>query len=306
MIHLFNLPTYKISSSDFKHILHDPIVNEFENKFASYVGAKYACGASSATNLIMLEVIRSQVKNISIPTMIPPVVANGIITGGANVEFVDNVKWVGDSYTLYTGDDYKVVDSAQKVEKNQFQRECNPQDLMIFSLYPTKPVGSIDGGIIVSDDKEKIEWFKTAVFNGMSFAESNWERKIIFPGWKMYLNSIQAKVAMESLNNLEYKSQRLSDICDEYNSSFGYNNRSGHLYRVNVNDRKQVRSDLLNAGIITGIHYSCLHKEEAYKRDYTLNNSELESETTLSIPFHENLTSNQISHVVEKVKPFLS
>ena len=305
MIHLFNLPKYNIRSSDFQHILHDPIVNEFESKFASYVGAKYACGASSATNLIMLEIIRSQIKSLTIPTMIPPVVANGIVTGGANVEFNDNTEWVGDSYILYKVDDYKVVDSAQKVEKNQFQKECNPQDLMIFSLYPTKPVGSIDGGIIVSDDKEKIEWFKTAVFNGMSFAESNWERRIIFPGWKMYLNSIQAKVAMDSLNSLEYKSQKLSEIANKYNSSFGYNNTSGHLYRVKVHDRKQAQKDLLNDGIITGIHYSCLHKEEAYKKDYHLPNSELDSEMTLSIPFHENLTRDQISFVIKKVKPLL-
>jgi len=305
VIQLFNLPTYNISNTDFKHILHDPLVSEFEERFASYVGAKYACGASSATNIIMLETIRSGVKNMTIPSMLPPVVANGIVTGGANVEFEDNIEWVGDSYTLYTGKDYKVIDSAQKVKKNQFREECNPQDLMIFSLYPTKPVGSIDGGIIVSDDEEKINWFKTAVFNGMSFAESNWERNIIFPGWKMYLNSIQAKVAIESLNKLEEKSKRIAEIAAKYNSAFEYNNSSGHLYRINVKNREESRSKLLDDGIITGIHYSCLHKEKAYKRDYNLPKSELESERTLSIPFHEKLTQDQISYIIKKVKPFL-
>ena len=32
---------------------------------------------------------------------------------------------------------------------------------MFFSFYPTKPVGSSDGGIIVSNDKAKIDYLKT-------------------------------------------------------------------------------------------------------------------------------------------------
>ena len=70
---------------------------------------------------------------------------------------------------------------------------------MIFSFYPTKPVGGIDGGMIVSDDKDKIIYFKEAVFNGMSYETNNWERKIKFPGWKMYLNSFQAYVGASQL-----------------------------------------------------------------------------------------------------------
>jgi hypothetical protein len=42
MISLFNIPDYIIDTSKFKSLLHDDIVTEFENNFASYVGAKYA------------------------------------------------------------------------------------------------------------------------------------------------------------------------------------------------------------------------------------------------------------------------
>ena len=34
---------------------------------------------------------------------------------------------------------------------------------MIFSFYPTKPLGGSDGGMIVTDDYEKYKWFKEAV-----------------------------------------------------------------------------------------------------------------------------------------------
>ena len=68
------------------------------------------------------------------------------------------------SYVLHRFDDYKIVDSAQKLQQNQFVKECNPEDIMILSFYPTKPLGGSDGGMIVTDDYEKYKWYKEAVF----------------------------------------------------------------------------------------------------------------------------------------------
>ena len=41
--------------------------------------------------------------------------------------------------------------------------------------------------------------------NGMSFSENNWDRKIKFAGYKMYLNSVQAKIASNNFSKLESK-----------------------------------------------------------------------------------------------------
>ena len=79
MINLFNIENYKIDTSKFNHILHDNCVIEFENTIADYVGAKYACGVSSATNAIYLAMnYHSDKHTITIPSMIPPVLANPI------------------------------------------------------------------------------------------------------------------------------------------------------------------------------------------------------------------------------------
>ena len=54
MVNLFNIENHIIDTSKFNHVLHDNCVKEFENTIANYVGAKYACGVSSATNAIYL------------------------------------------------------------------------------------------------------------------------------------------------------------------------------------------------------------------------------------------------------------
>jgi dTDP-4-amino-4,6-dideoxygalactose transaminase len=299
MINLFNINNYQISTSDYSNFLHDNKVTEFEEKIADYVGAKYAVSFNSATSAIFLLFLGKQI-DVKVPSILPPVVVNAIITSGNQYEFYDDINWVGDSYVLHNFGNYKIVDSAQKLEKDQFKKECNPEDLMIFSFYPTKPIGSCDGGMIVSDDLNKILNLKEMALNGMSFSENNWDRKIKFPGYKMYMNSIQCDIALRNFEKYESKLERLSDIREHYNKNFGLNNTSSHLYRINTNNRDTLIKTLKENNIQTGIHYTSLHNHEVYKlNDIPLPKSEVESLTTLSIPFHEGLTNVDVDIIIK-------
>ena len=307
MINLFNINNYKIDTSSLGNLLHGPIVIEFEENFASYVGAKYACAVNSATNAIFLIMKMEEYMNprtIKIPSIIPPVVANAIITSGNKVEFTDNVKWVGDSYILHKFRKFKVVDSAQKLEPQQFRKECKPNDLMIFSHYPTKPLGGADGGVIVTDDYDKYKWMKEAVLNGTTFADNNWERGISFPGYKFYMSSIQAKIVMNNFENYDKKMRSLGSLVDTYNRELGYENTSKHLYRIEVVDQKKFINNMKRAGIVCGIHYPALHLNATYNegKTFDLPKSEKVAKHTVSIPMNEKLSFNDMEYLLEKVK----
>lgn len=302
MINLFNINHYTIDTSEFDHVLNGSIVKKFEEEFAEYVGAKYSCGVNSATNAIFLSLLGKNEK-VSIPSIIPPVVLNAILLSGNKIDFKDDIGWVGGSYVLHEFNDYKIIDSAQKVERNQFKSEANPEDIMIYSFYPTKPVGSIDGGMIVSNDKDKIDWFKKAVLNGTSSSNESWGRKIHFPGWKSYLSSSQAKIALENLKKLDIKQRRLSEIRAHYNESLGYSNTSSHLYRINSNSRDKFIASMKEKGIVCGIHYAAMHLNEVYNFDsYILPLSEDASNKTVSIPFNEMLTDREVEYIIKCCK----
>jgi dTDP-4-amino-4,6-dideoxygalactose transaminase len=303
-INLFHIENYLIDTSSFSNLLHDKIVHEFEKNICDYVGAKYGCSVNSATNAIFLIFLNKGIK-ITIPSLIPPVVANAILTSGNKLSFNDDIDWVGGSYILHDFGDYKIIDSAQRLDRNQFSEEANDDDLMFFSFYPTKPVGSCDGGIIVSNNKEKIDWFKEAVMNGMTNAENNWERKIKFPGYKMYMNSIQCYIANENLKKLDEKKNKLSEIRNFYNSFFGINNESSHLYRLKAKNRNELIEIFKKENIVTGIHYEALHLNEIYSPEYrTLQNSEKETQQTISIPFHEKLTIDDCKKICSIIKSY--
>ena len=127
MINLFNINNYKVDTSQFNNHLHGSIVQDFEKSFAKYVGAKYACSVSSATNAIFL-VFEGTQEKVIIPSMLPPVVNNALLKAGCSIEYEDNVEWVGDSYKLHEFTNYKVIDSAQKVKKNQFKIELGKKN----------------------------------------------------------------------------------------------------------------------------------------------------------------------------------
>ena len=305
MINLFNIPDYQINTADFNHYLHGDICKEFEKNFCEYVGAKYACTVNSATNAIYLALLDKCV-TVDVPSMIPPVVCNAILTSGNKLNFTDDTKWVGDSYILHKFNDYKIIDSAQKVDNNQFVKEANDEDLMIFSFYPTKPVGSSDGGIIVSNDYEKIRWFKEATMNGMTYAHNNWDRAIKFPGYKMYMNSIQCYIANNNLKLLDFKKMKLNSIREKYNNAFGYTNTSDHLYRIEVNNRDEFIKNMRGQSIICGVHYDALHENIVYNKESVIcETSSYISKRTVSIPFHEELDNNgQLEFIIKNAKRY--
>ena len=310
MIQLFNINNHIIDTTEFSNLLHDDIVVEFEKKIAEYVGAKYACAINSATNAIFLIMKMEEymkARTVKIPSIIPPVVANAIITSGNKVEFTDNVKWVGNSYVMHKFRSYKVVDSAQKLEERQFAKECKPNDLMIFSHYPTKPLGGADGGVIVTDDYKKYKWMKEAVLNGTTFANNNWERSISFPGYKFYMNAIQAKIVMNNFEKYDIKISVLKNLVDIYNRELGYENSSKHLYRIEVLDNEKFIKNMKNAGIICGIHYPALHLNPIYSDDrkFDCPKSEKLQKRTVSLPMNEKLSFNDLEYIIDKVKEYM-
>jgi len=304
MIELFNIPNCKVDTSSFSHLLHGDIVKEFEQRFAEYVGAKYACTANSASSLLYLALKRFNNEVVSVPSTIPIVVPNVVVNSGNRIKFYHDENWVGSCYHLH--DD--VFDSAQEVSYKQYENLKDDNAIMIFSFYPTKPISGCDGGMVVSNNKEKIDHFRLMTMNGTVFDEDSWKRKQIVAGYKMHCNSIQAHMANENLKKINIKNRILDKISAAYHTGLGYNNKSRHLYRIKVKDNAEFIKNMAEKGIQCGIHYEHCHGKKAFKdyeiKDADLTKSERTSRTTASIPFHEKLTFAQVEKVIYYGKKF--
>ena len=304
IIKLSHIPNHIIDTSQFDNMLHGSIVKEFENNFCSYVGADFGVSLNSATNAIHLLCklyLNAETDIIDLPTLIPPVVCNAIKTAGVNLNFVDYIKWVGRDFKLFDKNGFYIIDSAHRVDRNQFT-EYEDNDLVYYSFYPTKTNAGCDGAMIVSNDKSKIDLIRQMTFNGMSQEANNWERKQTMIGYKMYMNSLQAYIANENLKRLDEKKHKISIVREKYNHAFNLRNESEHLYRINVKNRNEFMQRAKDENIVCGVHYECAHLNPIFNQTHLfLEQSELESRTTASIPMHEALTENDIDKIIKLV-----
>lgn len=304
MIKLFNIPNQIINTECFSSMLHDKNVSQLEKEISGFVGAKYGLALNSATSAIFLSLLNLNT-TVTIPSIIPPVVANAILTSGNKLKFNDNTEWVGHSYELYSSENFKIIDSAQQIEEGQFTKSCNPQDLMIFSFYPTKPISGCDGGMIVSDDYDKISHIRTMSLNGMTFSQDNWNRKIKNIGYKMYMNSIQADIISKNFKEYSNKIEKLDAIREFYNEKFNMQQTSRHLYRINVKDNLKFMQYMFDNRVSCGIHYDALHMNPIYKnQNIILPKSELDAKTKISIPYHEKLTLIDLQKITELINNY--
>jgi len=311
-INLFRTPYVDVRVPSEEHLLHGSSVEELERDFAEYVGANYAVSVSSATMGIMLALntVCSD-EYVHVPSLIPSVVLNAIEHSGNWIKFTDNVDWIGKPYLLHTAGKTQITDSAHQVRRDQWiNRDTfgrpyeNPEDLMIFSFYPTKPLSGCDGGMIVSDDHDLIEHIRMLSMNGTTSERDSWKRSIVAPGWKAYMNTVQAKVVQKSLSFMDARLAIIKSVRDRYNELFKSDQDSDHLYRIEVRNAPQFILRMRDKGVNCGIHYPAMHREQIYRYGLDLSlggypKSEKSEETMVSIPLHYGMNVSQAEFVYE-------
>jgi dTDP-4-amino-4,6-dideoxygalactose transaminase len=172
--------------------------------------------------------------------------------------------------------------------------------------------------MIVSNDKYKIDLLRKLVNNGISNDLNNtksWERTILFPGQKMYMNSIQAYIARQNLRKLEEKKDKLNRVREQYDQKLNVKTlneyTSDHIYRIEVESRHTFLRSMQDYNIECGIHYRPIHRlidGNPYYKDKVCINSEAclfntssYGDRCVSLPFHEKLSMADVNCVINKV-----
>lgn len=274
------------------NIVAGRLVQEFEEKFAHYVGSKYAVAANSCTSALFLSLKLMRPKKVSIPSVTFVSVANSIIQSGAEVNFVDEIH-VGHAYQLKP---CPIWDSAHELEKN-----CFHGGLDCYSFFPTKNLGSLEGGMITTDNLRWAEWLRRARTFGEKPGRFTWDYTVMFPGWKMAMTEVQAAVGLAQLKKLDGLNQRRKVIIERYNKAFNLSNSSLHIYPIFVKNRKEFIQQMARLGIQTSVHYKPIHLQPAYRSNLSLPKSEEWGRREVSLPLYPELTMEQVDFVCQAV-----
>lgn len=286
------------------------VVTEFEEELAEYVGSKYVVATDSCTSAIFLslkweKLLNNKLNTVSIPSMTVPLVPNAAIEAGLDISFNSQTDWVGSAYRIGgTG----VYDSAHQLQRFQYEKMDDPNIKLCFSFYPTKTIGSADGGAIATDDSDFYSWAKSVSTYGREMKQqgNSWDYDVVNFGYKRHYTNLQAAICLEQLRRLDETNAKRQSIVKRYNEAFGYNNVSDYLYRINVKNRDLFIERALKHGIECGVHFKPVHMMTPFKIFEVENKEKIEEDyrKTVSLPLYDLMTNEEVDEVITMVKTY--
>ncbi|HZH26030.1 MAG TPA: DegT/DnrJ/EryC1/StrS family aminotransferase [Azospirillaceae bacterium] len=187
----------------------------------------------------------------------------------------------------------------------------NHGDIAAFSLYPTKNLGALgDGGIITTPDAGLAAKMK-------ALREYGWKERYIsdIPGQNTRLDELQAAILRVKLQRLPAENARRQAIAAVYDAGLAEQpverpwRRPGtthvfHQYAIRHPRRDALKAALREQGVMTNVHYPVpVHLQPAYQGRIALGpgglpNTERAALEVLSLPMFGQLTDDQAKRVV--------
>jgi dTDP-4-amino-4,6-dideoxygalactose transaminase len=156
----------------------------FEEEVADYTGAPYAISVDSCTSALFLCCKYLEVTDVIIPSKTYLSVPQSIINSGGNVVFDPSTNdWRG----VYQLKPYPIYDAAKRFTSDMYI----PNTFMCLSFHIKKHLKIGKGGMILTDNKEAVDWFKESRYEGRS-EKLYHEDDIKNIGWNMYMTPQEA------------------------------------------------------------------------------------------------------------------
>jgi dTDP-4-amino-4,6-dideoxygalactose transaminase len=170
----------------------------FEEEVADYTGAPYAVSVDNCTNALFLSCKYLNVKEVTIPSKTYLSVPQSIIHSGGEVIF-DTRKETNDWNGIYQLKPYPIYDAAKRFTSNMYI----PGTFMCLSFHIKKHLKIGKGGMILTDDKDAVQWFKKARYEGRG-EKLYHEDDIEMLGWNMYMTPQQASHGLALMQNYPF------------------------------------------------------------------------------------------------------
>ena len=338
-------------------LVQGPKVKEFEAKFAEYTGRKYAVALNSGTAGLHTALYTLGLKPLDEVITTPftfAATANSILMCNARLIFADieedtfninpeevrkritkktkaviAVDLYGQTYDfdglkkviMDNSENIKIIeDACQSLGAESDKRKAGTLgDIGVFSLYATKNITSVEGGMIVTDNEEYCR--KARMFRNHGQDAARYEYLDV--GYNYRMCDLLASIGVEQMKklhhfikkrreNAEYLTDNLAGIKHiTLPSSRKGNLHSYNQFTIRVDKRyrgalfEHLKSNGINAGIYypTPLHLNPSFRIRGFKRgDFPV--AEKAAEEVLSLPIHPALTPEELDKIVKTIIGF--
>lgn len=297
-----------------------PKVQELEEKWAKFTGAKYAVATNSCTAALDIAcrvlVLPNPVK-VSALTFVSSALAP--LNAGYKIKFVDiDEKSLctpkADIQVMYAGNQFGkgiIYDMAHSGgAKHKGAISC-------WSFHAVKNLPAGDGGMITTNDRKIYEYCKALSWCGIdksTFQRSgkkySWDYDIQEVGLKAHMNDITACIALEQLKFLEEGNKyrkKLAETYDKYLPKWidrPYRSETWHIYTIKVPGRDNLYDYLAENGISCGVHYKPLTHYKIFGKQPKLPVTEKVFKEIITLPLHLNLSVADVKNICGRINEY--
>jgi dTDP-4-amino-4,6-dideoxygalactose transaminase len=193
-------------------------------------------------------------------------------------------------------------------------------DISCFSFDGIKNITSGEGGAIVTDDQKVLSLVKDARLLGVikdsnkrNLNQRSWDFEVKHQGWRYHMSNVMAAIGIEQLKRFPEMSKKRKEIASLYQKKLknspliktldlNYDFVVPHIFPIIIPKmikRDNLREEMLNEEIETGIHWKPNHCLEKYSssNELPLKVTEKLFPNILTLPLHADLTIKELDKV---------
>lgn len=209
-------------------------------------------------------------------------------------------------------------------------------DFGVFSFYVTKNLTTVEGGMVVSRDQDKINRIKRLALHGMSldawkrFSDSGYKHYYVEEaGFKYNMTDMQAAIGLHQLKQIDMRWKRRQEIWGRYMEAFAdlpiglpalpdlQTRHAYHLFQIAIDEARAgiSRDKFLDAmtaqRIGVGVHYLSIPEHPYYQRTFGWRPEDYPhamriGRETVSLPLSPALADRDVADVIAAVRRVLS
>lgn len=200
---------------------------------------------------------------------------------------------------------------------------CKHSLASTFSFHPTKTFTTGEGGAITTNHKQLKD--KLKILRNHGFVKKNGYYHQIKMSLNFRLSELNAALGCSQISRIEKVRSQRNILRKRYYKNLVANNLIktyedrgknllDHLFQVKINFKKlkkareKIMLYLFSKNIGTQIHYKPLYSHKVYKNlfiENKFNGTKLFFDKTLTLPFHNNLTTKDIDYISQNLTEYI-
>lgn len=328
---------------------------KFEDELARYVGSKYAVSFSSGTAALHSAYFAAGIDKtsefITTPISFAATTNAGVYLGGkpkfVDINFDGNINYkkieekitektkaivpidyggnpcnieeivaIGKKHTIPV-----IQDGAHSLGSTINNKKIGSiADMTAFSFHPVKPITTLEGGAVTTDNEEFYQKLKLFRSHGI-VKKSLWNQDMVDLGFNYRLNDVACALGISQLKKLDSFIGSREKIANFYDHEIPKIDRlsiikvestkgsSRHLYPILLDrslwcSKEDIFIKLQERGVGVQVHYKPIYSHSYYKKTVNekLTNAEDFYRAEISIPCHQAMSMEEAKKVVQILK----